>query len=81
MKPIHITGDTMQALLLSVPLQGRHGDHILIEPPNVQYYPLRGNRIESVEIILATDLGDIVPFSYGKSQVTLHLRRVRLLDG
>ena len=75
-----ITGSSMQPLLLCVPKQGDYLDRILVEPPNVQYLPLKTNRIEFVEITLATDLGKVAPFTHGKSQVTLHIRRRQILD-
>ena len=79
-QPTHVTGHTLQPLLRSVPVQGNYTDMVLVQPMHIQYFPLRAKRVQTVEVLLATDLGTPVPFESGKSQITVHIRRARPLD-
>ena len=79
-QPVHVTGHTTEPLLRSVPVQGDHGDMALFQPTHILYFPLRSKQIQTVEVLLATDMGEPVPFKSGKSQITVHIRRTRPLD-
>ena len=76
----HVTGHTLQPLLRSIPAQGEDGDMVLVQPTHIQYFPLRSKRVRTVEVFLATDMGEPVPFTSGKSQITVHIRRTRPMD-
>ena len=78
--PSHCVGHTLQPLLRSVPIKGHLGRMQLYEPVHIHYLPLRFNRFRQVEIILTTDMGNLVQFERGKTSVTLHIRRARLID-
>ena len=79
-KSVRVVGETLQPILRTVPVLGKHGDMVLYEPQTVDWLPLRFNRLQHIEIYLTNDMGNLVPFEFGKSMVTLHIRRVRPLD-
>ena len=70
-------GDTMAPLLRILPIRGRHGKFITHTCEDVQYKPLRGGRLDSVEIDIRDDQGKVIPFEPGKLVVVLHVRRRR----
>jgi hypothetical protein len=72
-----IVGDTKAPLLRSVGITGQQGSTVrhLFEKP--MYVPLQKKHFESIEIDIRTDAGEVVPFQYGRSMVTLHFRKSR----
>ena len=72
-----IVGDTSVPLLRIVPVRGSHGSYITRAYENIQYLPVRGGEVQTIEIDIRDDTGKPVPFESGRVVVILHLRRVR----
>jgi hypothetical protein len=71
-------GDTKAPLLRIVSLSGKSGDtiHKIYEKPI--YVPLQQKSFDSIEIDMRSDIGDPIPFEYGKVLVTLHFRQRKI---
>ena len=41
------------------------------------YFPIRTNRIEEINFILADEAGNLIKFASGCVQIGLHLKRVK----
>ena len=74
-----VVGDTFVPLLRIVPVEGKTGQTVTRTYQNIQYLPVQANNFETVEIQIAKDTGELVPFERGKAVVTLHFRKVRSL--
>ena len=70
-----VVGDTLAPLLRSIPISGRHGDRVSERFTNVHYIPLLRSNFHSIEVDIRNDMGQRVPFEYGRVTVTLHFRR------
>ena len=70
-----IVGDTLAPLLRALPISGRHGDRVSDRFTNVHYIPLLRSNFSSIEVDIRDDMGQHVPFEYGRVTVTLHFRR------
>jgi hypothetical protein len=71
-------GDTKAPLLRIVRATDKSGynEHIIYEKP--LYVPLQQKTFDSIEIDIRTDVGNPIPFEYGKVIVTLHFRRSKI---
>ena len=74
-----VVGDTFVPLLRIVPVEGKTDHTVTRTYQNIQYLPVQANNFETVEIQIAKDTGELVPFERGKAVVTLHFRKVRSL--
>ena len=69
-----IVGDKKVPLLRTVQIKGRYGDMITKTYQNPLYIPVGTKRFETLEVYITDDSGRPVPFEYGRSICTLHLR-------
>jgi hypothetical protein len=71
-------GDTKAPLLRIVRATDKSGynEHMIYEKP--LYVPLQQKTFDSIEIDIRTDVGNPIPFEYGKVIVTLHFRRSKI---
>lgn len=71
-------GDTKAPLLRIVNVSGKSGDivHVIYDRP--LYVPLQQRNFDNVEIDIRSDTGEVIPFEFGKSVVTLHFRRCKI---
>jgi hypothetical protein len=67
-------GDVKAPLLRIVGVSGKEGDVVRRIFDKPLYVPVQKKNFESIEIDIRTDAGEVVPFEYGKSSVTLHFR-------
>ena len=74
-----VVGDIFVPLLRIVPVEGKTGHTVTRTYQNIQYLPVQANNFETVEIQIAKDTGELVPFERGKAVVTLHFRKVHSL--
>ena len=70
-----IVGDTKAPLLRVCHVTGKHGENVRVTYDHPHYVPLSRRDFDTIEININTELGQPVPFEFGKSVVTLHLRR------
>ena len=81
MKESNTVGETLQSCLRVVPIADENRNQmVLVEPLTLQFFPLRSNHVQDVEIVLRTDTGAVTPFQRGNSVVTLVIRRASPLD-
>jgi hypothetical protein len=74
-----IVGDPKTPLLRTCNVTGKHGEfvrHTYVQP---HYVPVGRREFDSIEITINNELGKLIPSEYGKSVVTLHFRRKRVL--
>jgi hypothetical protein len=69
-----IVGDKKVPLLRAVQAEGEYGDVITKTYQNPLYIPVGTKQFETLEVYITDDLGRPVPFDYGRSICTLHLR-------
>ena len=70
-----LVGDTKAPLLRVFPLRGNYGDVIQETFNDIHYVPVQKRHFDSIELSINTETGQIMPFQFGKSIVTLHFRR------
>lgn len=75
-----LVGDTKAPLLRIVNIDGKSGDTAHSIYDNVLYVPLHQKSFDSIEIDMRNDSGHSIPFQYGKSFVTLHFRKRKILQ-
>ena len=73
-----IVGDIMTPLLMTIPIEGSHGDYIHKRFEKIHYHPLIRKNFSDIHIALRNDQGDTLKFERGKVTVTLHFRRRKL---
>jgi hypothetical protein len=71
-------GNKMAPLLRIVPSSGQLGDTIVERFTRPYYVPVSKGYINSVEIQINNDSGDLIKFISGKVVCVLHLRKVGL---
>ena len=64
-------------LLRVVPVKSRYGDTIYVTYEQPQFLPLSRSNIQTVEINIGSNKGELVSFESGKSIVTLVLEENR----
>ena len=69
-----IVGDKKVPLLRAVQIEGKYGDTIRKTYQNPLYTPVGMKQFETLEVYLTDESGRRVPFEYGRSICTLHLR-------
>lgn len=70
-----IIGDIFAPLLRIVNVTGEDGDTICVQYDRPHYLPVSRKRIESLEIVIRTHIGNLTPFERGRSYVKLHFRQ------
>lgn len=73
-----IVGDTEAPLLRLVPITGRQGRHWENQSTTfskIQYIPVSKKSVRSISVYIYTDFGQPVPFTEGRTTVTLEFRR------
>ncbi len=75
--PSQLVGGTEAPLIKTIPVRndtiGTDGESYT----NIEYYPVNKNPIDTIEIIIRDGTGKKIPFSEGRSIVTLHFRQRR----
>ena len=73
----HFVGQQSVRVLRVVPLK-RNKNHDIVHERFMKplYFPVRTNRIEEINFILADEAGNLVKFASGRVQIGLHLKRV-----
>ena len=76
-EPIHV-GDTLTQLLrfVEIPNGYKFGDQVVLSYPDTQYIPVNKNEIDMIEIEIKNEYGELFPFEYGRSIITLHFRQI-----
>lgn len=70
-----IVGDVLAPLLKIVNVTGQDGEMILAQYDRPHYLPVSRKSIETLEIVIRTNMGDLVPFERGRAYVKLHFRQ------
>lgn len=70
-----IVGHSSVPLLRVVPVEGIHGQVVTKTYVHPQYIPLNTTYVSEIQILFRDDIGAPIPFSRGKSNVTLHFRK------
>ena len=75
----HPVGDREVPLLkhFSVTNLPRFGHPIEVVPPHIAYYPVNRNPIDTIDIELRDGTGKKIPFTSGRTIITLHFRQRR----
>lgn len=69
-----LVGDAFVPLLKIIPVKDSYGEIVHMSFDRMHYTPLRSSHIDTVEINISDDAGELVPFTYGKTIVKLHFR-------
>lgn len=72
-----IIGDTEAPLLRVVSVEQGNWSKQCTIYQNPQYSPLSKSKFQTISILLRTDTGDAVPFTEGRTIVTLDFRRIK----
>jgi hypothetical protein len=72
-----IVGDTKTPLLCVCNVTGRHGQVVRQTYERPHYVPVSHREFDSIEIAINSELGELMPFQFGKSMVTLHFRSLQ----
>ena len=72
-------GDREVPLLKTVIVSNlpQFGSLVAVTPPLVSYFPVSQNPIDSIDVSIRDELGQKVPFTSGRTTVTLHFRQRR----
>ena len=70
-------GDSFTQLMriVEVPPQSKFRDQILFSYTNIHYMNLQVKEFDSIEINIKDDLGDPIPFLFGRTIVCLHFKK------
>lgn len=69
-----LVGNAKVPLLRIIPVSGKNGENVHIMHDKPQYVPLQQKHFDSLEIDIRNDIGQPVPFEFGKVVITLHFR-------
>lgn len=70
-----IVGNILAPLLKIVNVSGHDGEMVLVQYDRPHYLPVSRKTIETLEIVIRTHMGDLVPFERGRAYVKLHFRQ------
>ncbi len=72
-----LVGNTYSKLLrlVEIPKKAKFGEQCVIRYPEPFYYPLLSQEFEVIEIVIRDDTGELIPFDFGRSTITLHFRK------
>ena len=71
----HVVGSSLVPLLKTVAVHGKYGHTTQFEPRVLDWFPVRHNRVTTVEVLITDSTGRLVPFERGRCSGKLHLRR------
>jgi hypothetical protein len=74
-----VVGDSEVPMLRSIPISNTNWGPQYFEPKKLHYIPIRKKELTTISVYIYTDFGELVPFTGGRTTVTLKLRRVRPL--
>ena len=69
------TGDFKVPLLRVIPITSRYGDNFYVKYDKPHFFNLNRSRIQTIEIDLRDETGDLISFEGGRSIVTLIFKR------
>ena len=69
------TGDYKVPLLRVVPIDSKYGDSVCVRYDKPRFFNINRSRIQTIEIDLRDDEGELISFEGGRSIVTLVFRR------
>ena len=73
---VHV-GDVKAALLLACPFITDKDSHVRqIEFLRPTYCKVNRQRLKQIDVEITDDAGDLIPFLYGKTVITLHFRQI-----
>lgn len=72
-----IVGDVEAPLLRAIPVQDEHWKYQCSSFNNQQFIPISKREVRTISIYIFTDFGELVPFTTGRTIVTLELRKVK----
>ncbi|KAF6037759.1 hypothetical protein EB796_003931 [Bugula neritina] len=75
-----IVGDTQAQLLRVVGVEDGHWRLQSTNFNNVQYCKINKTHVSSVSIYIYTDYGERVPFTHGRTVVTVDIRKVKPIN-
>ena len=70
-------GDALVPLLRIVTVEGKDGQQVNKSFLHLQYVPVSRKQFEMIEVNIKQDIGEIVPFKFGRMLLTLHFRQSR----
>ena len=70
-----IVGDIEAPLLRVVPVEREHWTYQCTQFNSIQYLPLSQKHIRSISIYIYSDFGELIPFTDGKTIITLDIQR------
>ena len=72
-----IVGDIESPLLRTIPVEEGHWKYQCTSPSKLQYLPVSQREIRTISVYIFSDFGEMVPFTTGRTIVTLELRKVK----
>ena len=72
-----VVGDIEAPLLRSIPVNEGHWKYQSTAVNKIQYVPVSKKEVRTISIYIYTDYGEPVPFTTGRTVVTVELRRVK----
>ena len=69
------TGDCKVPLLRVIPIASKYGDNVCVRYDKPHFFNINRSRIQTIEIDLRDDEGELISFEGGRSIVTLVFRR------
>jgi hypothetical protein len=69
-----VVGDTNTPLLRVCDVTGKHGDVTRYTYDQPHYEPVGRREFDTIEITTNNELGEPIPFEFGKSMVILHFQ-------
>ena len=70
-----IVGNILAPLLRIINVKGDHNEMVLVQFDRPHYLPVVRKNINSLEMVIRTHAGNLVPFERGRSYVKLHFRQ------
>ena len=70
-----LTGDYKVPLLRVIPITSKYGDNVCVRYDKPHFFNVNRSRIQTIEIDLRDDEGELISFEGGRSIVTLVFRR------
>jgi len=73
-------GDALVPLFRIVPVEGKDGQRVNKSFLHPQYVPVSRKQFEMIKVIIKRDIGETVPFEFGRVLLTLHFRQSRPMN-
>jgi len=67
-------GDALVPLLWIVTVEGKDGQQVNKSFLHPQYVPVSRKQFQTIEVNIKRDIGETVPFEFGRVLLTLHFR-------